>query len=456
MTQPSDPSKPPRSALYRQLLWFSHLRWLAGAVVLIGGLIDRQQDWFPSSERFVAIGAGILIYNAVLRLVLMRVPTQKSRGVLAGLALTQILLDLACLTTLTMWTGGVHSPLIGFFVFHMVFASLMLRQGMAYVTAGAAMVFLVVGLTLSSQWPTGSGARMSLIGAIVTIVLTVTLTNRITRDLRTQRRRLLLQNRRVRAISEELQRTQQTMIQHEKMVAMGTMAAGVTHEITNPLAAMDSVLQLAERRPDRPIKPETLQTLREQIARINQIIQQMKTFAHPADVQAQVLPLNDVVEMALEMVRFDKRMRRVQVKKDLDPHAGAIPMLAQALQQVMVNLIINALDAMVDAPDPILAIKTHRREGWCTIEVSDNGHGIESANMDRLFEPFFTTKPVGKGTGLGLSISYSLMQKQGGSISVRSQIGRGATFILRLPTDDASRNREQAGADIAATENPPA
>src|SRR4029079_3394733 len=102
---------------------------------------------------------------------------------------------------------------------------------------------------------------------------------------------------------------------------------------------------------------------------------------------------------------------------------------------------------------------THRREGWCTVEVRDNGHGIDPAHMDRLFEPFFTTKPLGKGTGLGLSISYSLMQKQGGSISVRSQLGKGATFILRLPTSDdaarASRTRESGATRIAASENPP-
>jgi C4-dicarboxylate-specific signal transduction histidine kinase len=198
-----------------------------------------------------------------------------------------------------------------------------------------------------------------------------------------------------------------------------------------------------------------LQTLRDQVQRINQIIRQMKTFAHPAEMAVQTMPLNAVVEQSLDMIRFDRRMKNVEVRREDDQNAGSITLVPQAIEQVLINLIINALDAMAQSASRVLTVRTRRREGWCVIEVSDTGHGIDPEHMPRLFEPFFTTKPVGQGTGLGLSISYSLMQKQGGGISVRSQPGRGATFILRLPSgNEPSRKREAAVVSVAAPENP--
>jgi C4-dicarboxylate-specific signal transduction histidine kinase len=295
-------------------------------------------------------------------------------------------------------------------------------------------------------------------GRAIALVATVHLANHITLSLRRQRRRLLRQNRRIRAMTRQLTRQHKAMIQHEKMVAMGQMAAGVTHEIANPLASMDSLLQLMQRKPDR-IRPEAVATLREQIERVNQIIQQMKTFAHPSDVQAQTVQLNEIVEQSLHMLRFDKRLSAVRVIRQYSSDAGSVALLPQALQQVLINLIINALDAMTQTPEPELVIRTERREGWCVVEVGDNGSGIAPEHMGRLFEPFFTTKPVGKGTGLGLSISYSLIQKQGGSISVRTQPGKGTSFLIRLPISDgggSSRNREHPTGGVAVSEKPTA
>ena len=442
--------------LYAQLRWFIRLRWLAAAGVIAGSVLDRHLGWFHVPDRFLLIGLIIAAYNVALWTVVRRVRSKKTR-LLTALAESQLLLDMICLTALSMWTGGVRSPLVGFFVFHMVFASLLLREVTAFAAAAGACILLACGLALSHKWPENVTDRLAGVGVLVTLIFTVLLTNRITHDLRAQRRRLIRANRRARAMSEQLRRHQQAMIQHEKMVAMGQMAAGVTHEITNPLASIDSLLQLAERRPDRLANGDTVHTLRDQVARINQIIQQMKTFAHPEDAQFQTLPLNEVVEQGIGMVRFDRRLKHVEVARSFDPNAGAVAMLPQALEQVLVNLIINALDAMQDVGKAILSIRTHRHQGWVTIEIADTGHGIDPRHMPRLFEPFFTTKPVGKGTGLGLSISYSLMQKMGGSMSVRSEPGKGTMFTLRLPVaHPPSRKRETISAGIAANENPSA
>lgn len=133
------------------------------------------------------------------------------------------------------------------------------------------------------------------------------------------------------------------------------------------------------------------------------------------------------------MVRIDSRAKRLGIQTDLAPDVGAVLIRPQALQQVLVNLLLNSLDALGEVRQPTLVVKTSRRERWYVIEVIDNGAGIKPEHMHRVFEPFFTTKPVGKGTGLGLSISYNLIQRLGGMINVTSQLDVGTTLTIHLP-----------------------
>jgi signal transduction histidine kinase len=245
-------------------------------------------------------------------------------------------------------------------------------------------------------------------------------------------------------MSDKLRRQQQALIQHEKMAVAGRMAAGVAHEIANPLASMDGLLQLIERRPDKP-RPEAIATLREQVARISQIVRRMTAFAHPGDGEWQVRGLAEVAERALEVLRFDPRLKRVHVECQFDPDAPPVRILPEAIQQVIINLVVNAVDAMEQSAQPRLGVRTFRSGDWCAVEISDNGHGIPEEHRKRLFEPFFTTKPVGKGTGLGLSITYSLVQAHGGDLDLDSVVGEGARFTVRLPVTP-----EGAPASVAA------
>jgi signal transduction histidine kinase len=427
---PSDWQQP----LLQQLGWFIRLRWIAALAVMIGSAIEwRWLGWYSDPGQMMAIGFVILAYNAILRLLVRRVEfARRTRRVLLMLAWLQILLDLGCLMLLTLLTGGLQSPLRGFFVFHMVFASLLLPRQMAYAGATVAIILLAGGLWATAQLPVGQQELTNLLGWAITLLLTVWLANRITRHLRHQRRRLLTQNRRIKLMSSTLQRQQQGMIQGEKMAAVGRMAAGVAHEVANPLASMDSLLQLAERRPEK-LRPELLTTLREQIKRINQIVRQMTTFAHPGQGQWQAAGLNDVVDKALDVIRFDPRLNRVAIDRQFAPNLPPVRMLTEHVQQVVINLVINAVDAMENSPEPKLTLRTSCLAGWCSIEVADNGHGIGPEHRNKLFEPFFTTKPVGKGTGLGLSISYALIHQHGGEILVESRPGEGAKFTVRLP-----------------------
>ena len=424
-----------------------------------------------------AVGVAILVYNAALWRVgrdegdgrggKSKVKVQNAKGKaeeadgvasslfaadrllpahfsLIAQAWAQLLLDLGCLTLLTLLTGGVHSPLLGFYVFHMVFASLLLPRQMAYAGASMAMLMLAAALWSSGNWPVMRRESALLLGWAVTLLATVWLANGMTRGLRRQRRRLLRQNRRIRAMSRKLRQQQQAMIQQEKMAASGRMAAGVAHEIANPLASIDGLLQLMERRPDRP-RPEAVTTLREQVTRINQIVRRMTEFAHPGDGQWQVMPLNDLVNKSLEVIRFDPRLNRVTVERQLAEAMPPVNVQADAVQQVIINLTINALDAMEQVAAPKLVFRTGVAGGQCFFEVEDNGHGISPENRRRIFEPFFTTKPVGKGTGLGLSISYSLVRNQGGEIRVESKEGQGTRFTVRLPAASNAPTPSPAG-----------
>ena len=204
----------------------------------------------------------------VLRHVVRRGAT---RAALLALACTQMLLDLTCLTVLTVLSGGISSPVRGFFIFHMVFASLLLPRLLAYGGARPALLLMTAGLWVTGQWPGRAYESANLLAWVAMLMVTVWLANGITRRLRKQRRASSKQNRRIHQMSDELRRQQQALIQHEKMAVAGRMAAGVAHEIANPLASMDGLLQLIERRPDRP-RPEAIATLREQVARISQIV----------------------------------------------------------------------------------------------------------------------------------------------------------------------------------------
>ena len=408
--------------LLRELRWFVRLRWVTGAAVLVAMAINA--GWFGGVAaehlRIVAVGAFILAYNAVLYAVLRR-PAERSpdRRWLVVVAIVQIVLDLACLAALNAWTGGFQSPLIGLFVLHMVFASLLLPRAMSFGVAAVAIALMAIGAWCTDQWPVGREETLLSAGWIVTLLLTVFVTNHVTSGLRER--------------DERLRRQQQVLMQSEKMSAMGQMAAGVTHELSNPLASMDSLLQLLKRRPNR-MTGENIDVLRGQIDRMNKIIRMMRTFAHPGETEAEPAELNAAVGHGVDMAGFDRRLKSVEVGRSFDPDCGRMRLVPQTIEQVVVNLVLNAADAVEGRPDPRVEVATERRDGACVIRVADNGQGIADADIERIFDPFFTTKPVGRGTGLGLAICYRLVEQHGGTIEVASMPGLGTTFRVVLPT----------------------
>jgi len=439
MTRPAHHKVP---LLHRELRWLITLRWLAGLAVLVLGAAQWRLGWYPVAGEMLTVGAAILVYNAILWVTLR--PRARAVPVrsLHAFGLAQIAFDLACLTLLAAWTGGLRSPIMGWYVFHMVFASLLLTTLWAYAAAGVAFVLLGTALWLSGQWPAERAGMLLGVGWVCTLLVTVYLTTRITGALFRRELSRFKHFRRLRAMSAHLRAQERSMVQHEKMVAMGQMAAGVAHEINNPLASMDSLLQLMERHPDRA-RPEAIPQLREQVERIQRIVRQLTAFAHPDRGRPEVGDVNEVVRATLKLPGFEARLRRVRLVCAFDEPGGeGLParMIGRAVQQALMNLLINALDALADSPEPCLTVRTRRETGSAVIEVTDNGPGIPPQHLAHIFEPFFTTKPVGQGTGLGLSISRGLIVEQGGTIHVTSPSepsGMGASFTIRLPAADA-------------------
>lgn len=427
--------------LLSELAWMTRLRWLVGAAVIGVALIDGVWlNWYERRVGIAAVGGVILLYNILL----WAVGRSRTRTAVPAMILAagHIFLDLGCLTVLAVWTGGIRSPFASFFVFHMVFASLLLRRQMAYAAAVAAIIMLFVGLMLSGQWPpldTAGDGRFTLLdlaGRAVALLLLVYLTNHITVSLRRYRLHLRRQNLRNRQLVRRLQEQQRAMVQQEKMVALGQMAAGIAHEVANPLASMDGVLQLMQRNPAR-MTARNVQRLRDQVERINQTVKMLNEFSHPTEFSWQTVRIDDLIEASLEMLRYDQRYKAVQIDWESGGSDRTSYLQPHAMQQVLVNLLINAFDAMAEVDQPRLKVRTTYQNNHCTISITDNGHGIAPAHIDHIFDPFFTTKPVGKGTGLGLAVSTSLVRNQGGRIDVSSTPGRGTTMSVTLPMQQA-------------------
>ncbi len=422
------------SVLRTELRWLMRLRWIAAAVVVLAAPLGRFLDAVPGAAGIVGIGLAIAAINTAATLADGRFRwLHQQLGPLHRFAAAQILADLVCLTWLVVLTGGLASPVLGLFVFHMLFASLLLPWRWAVGVALAAAAMLAVGLGVGGRWPTDSHERLVALGWGVTCAGTVYLAARIAATLFRRETARFRRNRRLRQLAHLLRTQQTAMVQHEKMAAMGRLAAGVAHEINNPLASMDGALQLMERNPDAPPRPSTVRALRDQVRRIQDTVRELTAFAHPDKGARDDVPLNNIVSGSLKMLQFDHRIRDCRVETDLPDSAGLVRVAPRALQQVLMNLVLNALDAIAGAHDPTITLRTRREGAWCSIDVADNGTGIPDDKLDQIFEPFFTTKPVGSGTGLGLSISQSLIHEQGGSISVASRPGAGTTFTVRIP-----------------------
>ncbi|MEO5352262.1 MAG: ATP-binding protein [Magnetococcus sp. XQGC-1] len=221
------------------------------------------------------------------------------------------------------------------------------------------------------------------------------------------------------------------------MASIGTLAAGILHEINNPTSAIFGILEAIvdlNTNPD-PLLTGYLQMMREQLERITGITREVSEFSMPQMDEVQLLDLNSLVEKCTNLMRFDRRMGNIRLHLDLDRTLPAIQGSSAQLTQVLINLLLNAADALEgqQEPAPSVTVLTHAQPDDVLLQVIDNGIGMDEKTKAQVFDAFFTTKRVGKGTGLGLSVCYSVIEKHMGRIDVSSAPGEGSTFSLFLP-----------------------
>jgi signal transduction histidine kinase len=235
-----------------------------------------------------------------------------------------------------------------------------------------------------------------------------------------------------------LENIQAKLVQTEKMAAIGQLAAGVSHEINNPLGVILGFAQGMEQRVPEgdPLRLPVTSIIRE-VLRCKELVQELLTFSRAAKRTNEEVYLNSLVDSSLVFVEARARAQGVQIttllSEDLPPLLGA----RTPLQQVIVNLATNALDAMPSGGT--LTLRTKIEEAEVILEVTDTGTGIPEEIRSRIFDPFFTTKEAGKGTGLGLSLGYEIVQQHGGTIDVQSEVGKGTTMLVRFSVNPEVR-----------------
>ena len=238
-------------------------------------------------------------------------------------------------------------------------------------------------------------------------------------------------SRKMSADIESLRSLNEKLARAERLAAMGTLAAGVAHEVNNPLASISSLVQmLRSQSADNAETREKLDLISTQIDRITRVTRDLTEFARVRPASRSEVDINEVIEASLRLASFDSEFQKLELVKSLSSDLGRIVADGDQLQQVFLNLLLNSRDAM-----PLggtLSVSSTRKNGEITISIKDSGAGISDSARTQLFDPFFTTKPAGKGTGLGLSVCYGIVSAHDGRIEVESESG-GTVFNVILP-----------------------
>jgi len=229
----------------------------------------------------------------------------------------------------------------------------------------------------------------------------------------------------------EFKKLQAQIDQSEKLAVIGQLAAGVAHEIGNPLASISSLVQILQRKCEDSFLNEQLVHIKENIDRISKIVRELVDFSRPPSYELAIQDISDIIKTALGIVKYDKRVQNVKFENEIHPNMPTVNIAADQMLQVFINILINALDAIKG--NGVISVKSYFDNKNIFIEISDDGIGMDKSILDKIFDPFFTTKEVGKGTGLGLSVSYGIIKKFKGEIEVQSIPEKGSTFKIILP-----------------------
>ncbi len=256
-------------------------------------------------------------------------------------------------------------------------------------------------------------------------------------------------------MEKKLQETHLQLVNSEKMASLGKLAAGIAHEINNPLGGIliYASLLIEDLQKDDP-KRQDLARIVQEADRCKEIVRSLLEFARQTEPRMERVDINRAITEGLFFLENQALFHNIRILKNLAPALPSALGNAGQLKQVFMNILINAAEAMHGAGN--LTITTHSAPERKTIaiEFADTGEGISEENLSRIFEPFFTTKDVGKGTGLGLSTSYGIVESHGGNIGVKSRVGEGTAFTIELPVCPADRTQLEEKRSFAPETDP--
>ena len=409
------------------------LRWFG---VAMGFLLVSTRDGLrdPSAVRaMLALGACYALLDMVFH--------RRGSVFLGRWPLFVSLMETFFIALLCYHDAGVSSPFRWYYLLSLICASIRYRPAVAWATCGlhvASYATLAIG---AGRWGRAAGdlEQTAIIllwvtwaGSSLAGILRATGSRLAAANLDLERVREELE-RRVAERSDALRSAQARVIHQEKMAAFGLLAAGIAHEVGNPLAALSSLVQMLRRRGPDAYAAEKLGLADSQLCRIQRTIRELVDFSRPASTVVGRVSLRDAVDDALGIAKYYQRTKDRAITTDVPDDLPPVLALRDHMTQVVLNLVLNAVDATGRGGE-IRVIG--RRRGPCVeLSVEDDGHGIDPFDHARVFTPYYTTKP--QGTGLGLFVSRQIVEECGGELAFSSGPGQGARFTVRLPAHAA-------------------
>ena len=260
--------------------------------------------------------------------------------------------------------------------------------------------------------------------------------------------------------TQQLKAAQKKLVQNDRLATLGQLSASVAHEINNPVAGVLNLSMLLQRMlKDDGVPPERMAEFRKYLsqviaetARVGRIVSDLLAFSRRSKPQRAPADLNQIVINTLSLIQHKMKLSNVDVESSLAPDLPAVPCDPSQIQQVLLNLLLNAAEATSGRPERRVQVVTTLEDGMVNLTVADNGEGIPPENLTKVFDPFFTTKSEGKGVGLGLAVSYGIIQAHGGDIEIKSKPGDGATFVVTLPLEQVPAAGQSGPMQLAAKE----
>jgi C4-dicarboxylate-specific signal transduction histidine kinase len=260
--------------------------------------------------------------------------------------------------------------------------------------------------------------------------------------------------------TRQLKTAQKKLLQSDRMASLGQLSASVAHEINNPISGVLNLSMLMQRMLKDDGVPvnrigefrKYLSQVTSETTRVGRIVSDLLAFSRRSKPHRAPADLNQIVKMTLSLVAHKMKLSNVAVETSLREDLPAAPCDQSQIQQVVLNLVLNAAEATQSKTDRRVSVSTAAGDGMVLLTVSDNGEGIPPENLARIFDPFFTTKPDGKGVGLGLAVSFGIIEAHGGDIEVKSSVGEGTTFTVSLPLVQPVPPGEPPAVEVARKE----